>query len=54
MEFTFHYGSILIMWGRQEDMSILAFTFHYGSILIGMLERIKQGYWNLHSTMVLF
>ena len=33
-EFTFHYGSILIVQESHAWREITRFTFHYGSILI--------------------
>ena len=33
-EFTFHYGSILIVQESHAWKEITRFTFHYGSILI--------------------
>ncbi len=52
--FTFHYGSILIVWGAGLTTLYIIFTFHYGSILIHILDEEWVDHSNLHSTMVLF
>ena len=38
-EFTFHYGSILIVQESHAWREITRFTFHYGSILIAIAKQ---------------